>query len=189
MGLGASTVRVVATPPPTSCRLVTRSKEGLPEVVAFVVAGLEAGQQVFAMGGPAHLKDIACSLGGSGLKPESLLRAGRLIFLTAPDCISTLLRSENPFGRGPLQRNTSLVRWVSDWSWACSNGFELRTVLGYQRRIHEFVRSLTALSMCTVDSEKLERSSLLAMMADHRRASKAAAQTAGARSPRLAPFS
>ena len=181
MGLGSSTVRVAAIPPPTTCRLVMRRKEGPPELVEFVVAGLEAGQQVFALGGPAYLKDIACSLGASGLRPDSLLRTGRLVFLTAPDCLSTLLKSKNPFGRGPLQPNASLVRWVSDWSWACSNGIELRTVLGYQRRIHDFVRSLTALSVCTVDSEKLERSSLLAMLADHRRASKAAAQAAGAR--------
>src|SRR2546427_4784949 len=89
MGLGASTVRVVATPPPTICRLVMRRKEGLPELVEFVVAGLEAGQQVFALGGPAYLKDIACNLGASGLRPDSLLRTGRLVFLTAPDCLST----------------------------------------------------------------------------------------------------
>src|SRR3989442_13537693 len=164
MGLGASTVRLVAAPPPASCRLVMRRKEGLPELAEFVVAGLEAGKQVFAMGGPAYLKDIACSLGGSGLRPDSLLRTGRLVFLTAPDCLSTLLKSKNPFGRGPLQPNASLVRWVSDWSWACSSGVELRTELGYQSGIHEFVRSLTALSACTDDSEKLEGISLLATL-------------------------
>src|SRR5439155_560138 len=81
--------RVVAAPPPASCRLVMRRKEGLPELVEFVVGGLEAGQQVFALGGPAYLKDIACNLGASGLRPDSLLRTGRLVFLTAPDCLST----------------------------------------------------------------------------------------------------
>ena len=84
-----------------------RRKEGLPELVEFVVGGLEAGQQVFALGGPAYLKDIACNLGASGLRPDSLLRTGRLVFLTAPDCLSTLLKSKNPFGRGPLQPNAS----------------------------------------------------------------------------------
>jgi hypothetical protein len=179
MSSETGTVRALATPAPTTCQLLLRRKEGLPEILEFVMAGLEARQQVFAMGGPAHLKDIAHNLGAKGLRPDALLRNGRLVFLTAPDCISTLLKSENPFGRGPLHPNSSLLRWVSDWSWAYSNALEPRTVLGYQRRIHSYVRSLTALSLCTVDCEKLERSSLLAMLADHRRASRAVAQAAG----------
>src|SRR6266568_1615423 len=126
MGLGASTVRVVAAPPPASCRLVMRRKEGLPELVEFVVGGLEAGQQVFALGGPAYLKDIAHNLGESGLRVETLLRNGRLVFLTAPDCVSTLLRPQDAFRRGPLQRNASILRWVSDWSWAYANGADVR---------------------------------------------------------------
>ena len=184
MGLATSTVRVLASAQPTHCRLVVRNKDGAPEVLDFVVAGLEAGQQVFAMAGPAQLKEIAHRLGESGLRPDALLRNGRLVFLTAPACLPTVLKPDDPFRRGPLHRNGSLLRWVSDWSWACSNGTDLQTVLGYQRRIHDLVRSLTSLSLCTVDCEKLERSSLLAMLADHRRGSKPGGTSSGGDSPR-----
>ena len=174
MGLATNTMRGVLPPQPTPCRLVVRTKEGAPEILNFVVAGIEAGQQVFAMAGAARLKELAHRLGESGLRPDTLLHNGRLIFLTAPACLSTILKPGEEFQRGPLHRNGTLLRWVSDWSWAYSNGSDLPAVLGYQRRIHEVVRSLTPLSLCTVDSEKLERSSLLAMLADHRRASRSA---------------
>jgi DcmR-like sensory protein len=174
MGLDANTVRGVPPPQPAPCRLVVRTKEGSPEILNFVVAGLEAGQQVFAVAGAARLKELAHRLGENGLRPDTLLRNGRLVFLTAPACLPTILKPGEEFQRGPLHRNGTLLRWVSDWSWAYSNGSDLPTVLSYQRRIHEVVRSLTSLSLCTVDSEKLERSSLLAMLADHRRASRGA---------------
>jgi len=183
MGVGTSVAFHVA-PEPMNCRLVVRNKQGPAEVLEFIAEGLEAGQQVFALGGPAYLKDIAHNLGESGLRVETLLRNGRLVFLAAPDCVSTLLRPQDAFRRGPLQRNASILRWVSDWSWAYANGADVRTVLTYQRRIHDVVRSLTTLSLCTVDCEKLQRSSLLAMLADHRRASKPngqAARAAGSR--------
>jgi hypothetical protein len=174
MGLAMNTVRGVPPPQTVGCRLVVRKKERAPEILDFVVAGLEAGQQVFAMAGAAHLKEIAHSLSESGLRPETLLRNGRLVFLTAPTCLPAILRPDDPFKRGPLHRNGSLLRWVSDWSWAYSNGTAFQTVLRCQRQVHEFVRSLTSLSLCTVDCEKLERGSLLAMLADHRRVSRSA---------------
>jgi hypothetical protein len=160
------------TPTATPCRLVVRKERGTAEVLEFVVAGLEMGQQVVAMAGPTCLKDLARSLTESGLRPEALLHNGRLIFLTAPDCLSQLSHPEQIVQRGPLRRTVSVLRWVSDWSWAYANGTHPSTILEYQRRIHEFVRSLTALSLCTVHCEKLERSSLLAMLADHRRATR-----------------
>jgi len=160
------------TPTALPCRLVVRKDKGPAEVVEFLVAGLEMGQQVVAMAGPTCLKDLARSLTESGLRPEALLRTGRLIFLTAPDCLTQLSHPEQILQRGPLRRTVSVLRWVSDWSWAYANGTDPATILEYQRRIHEFVRSLTALSLCTVHCEKLERSSLLAMLADHRRAAR-----------------
>jgi hypothetical protein len=160
------------TPAGPPCRLVVRKEEGTAEVLEFVIAGLEMGQQVVAMAGPTCLKDLAHSLTESGLRPEALLRNGRLIFLTAPDCLSQLSHPEQIVQRGPLRRTVSVLRWVSDWSWAYANGTHPSTILEYQRRIHEFVRSLTALSLCTVHCEKIERSSLLAMLADHRRAAR-----------------
>lgn len=160
------------TPTATPCRLLVRKDKSPAEVLEFVVAGLEMGQQVVAMAGPSCLKDLARSLTESGLRPEALLRNGRLIFLTAPDCLSQLSHPEQILQRGPLRRTASVLRWVSDWSWAYANGAHPSTILDYQRRIHDFVRSLTALSLCTVHCEKLERSSLLAMLADHRRAAR-----------------
>jgi DcmR-like sensory protein len=174
MGLATNTVRGVPAPQPTPCRLVVRAKEDTSEILGFVIAGLEAGQQVFAMAGATHLKELAYRLGESGIRPDALLHNGRLVLLTAPACLSTILKPGEEFQRGPMHRNGTLLRWVSDWSWAYSNGSDLQTVLGHQRRIHEVVRSLTPLSLCSVDSEKLERSSLLAMLADHRRASRTA---------------
>ena len=171
MGAGTGTVRATSAPI-SDCRLVVRRDEGLTEVLQFVIAGLEIGQQVVAMAGPACLKELARGLSDGALRPESLLRNGRLIFLTAPECLSQLSKPVDPWQRGPLRPNGSLLRWVTDWSWAYANGNLAGSILEYQRRIHDFVRSFTALSLCTVHCEKLERSSLLAMLADHRRAAK-----------------
>jgi hypothetical protein len=159
-------------PAAVPCRLVVRKDKGPAEVLEFLVAGLEMGQQVVAMAGPSCLKDLARSLRESGLRPEALLRNGRLIFLTAPECLSQLSHPDQILQRGPLRHTASVLRWVSDWSWAYANGTHPATIREYQRQIHEFVRSLTALSLCTVHCEKLERSSLLAMLADHRRAAR-----------------
>lgn len=155
------------------CRLVVRREKGLNEILQFVIAGLEVGQQVVAMAGAPCLKDLACSLSDSGLRPDILLRSGRLIFLTTPDCLSRIVKSDCPFERTPLHRNGSVLRWLSDWSWAYANGPEPRAILNDQRRIHHFVRAITPLSLCTVHCERLGRSSLLAMLADHRRATRA----------------
>ncbi len=171
METGLGTVRG-APPQPASCRLVVRREKGLAEILQFVAAGLEVGQQVVALAGPTYLKDLAHALGESGLRPESLLHNGRLIFLTAPNCLGQLLKSRDPFRRGPLQRNGSVVRWISDWSWAYPNGADHRSIIDYQQRIHDCIRSLTAISLCTVHCEKLGRGSLLAMLADHRRATR-----------------
>jgi hypothetical protein len=62
------------------------------------------------------------------------------------------------------------MRWVTDWSWALSKGDGLSVIRDYQRRLHDFVRPLNAISLCTVDCEKIGRASLLAILADHRRA-------------------
>jgi hypothetical protein len=171
--MGSSTTIARGTPSKVrACRLLVHPEEGLPATLQFVVAGLEAGQQVFAMAGPARLKELAHCLGQGGLRPETLLHNRRLVFLTAPDCVSRFLKQGDPFRRGSLLRNGSLLRWVSDWSWACPSRSDLPTVLRFQRRIHDFVHSIPALSLCTVDGEKMERSSLLALLADHRRAVK-----------------
>ncbi len=161
-----------------ACRLVIRQERGLTEVLQFVTAGLEIGQQVVALAGPRFLKDLALRLGEKGLKPESLLHNGRLVFLTAPTCIAQLTKPGDPMHRGPLHRNASLVRWVSDWSWAYSNGADSATILDHQLRTHDFIRSLAALSLCTVYLEKVERGSLLAMLANHRRAARTQARPA-----------
>ncbi len=154
------------------CRLVIRKDGGISEVLQFATAGLEIGQQVVALAGAKCLREIARGLSDKGLRLESLLNNGRLIFLTAPNCISQLSKPGDPLHRGPLHRNTSLLRWVSDWSWAYSNGADCATILDYQLRTHEFIRSLTALSLCTVHCGKIERTSLLAMLANHRRAAR-----------------
>jgi hypothetical protein len=150
----------------------------LVEIVQFITDGLEIGQQVVAMAGPTCLKELARVLGLNGMRPETLLRTGRLVFLTAPTCVSQLTKPGDPWQRGPLHRNGSLLRWVTDWSWAYTNQIDTATVLDYQRRIHEFIRSFTTFSLCTVHCEKLERGALLAMLADHRRAFRSALRPA-----------
>ncbi len=162
----------VLTPQAASCRLVVRKDKAPAEVVQFVVSGLEMGQQVVVLAGACCLKDLAHSLNQAGLKAESLIRNGRLVNLTAPDCLAQLAEPGQILQRGPLRRTSSLIRWVTDWSWAYANGAPPSTILGYQRIVHDFVRSLTAVSMCTVHCAEDERSSLLAMLADHRRAAK-----------------
>jgi DcmR-like sensory protein len=162
-----------------SCRFVLRREKGTAEVLQFITSGLEIGQQVVALAGPTYLKDLARTLGQMGLRPECLLRNGRLVFLTAPNCVTQLTNPGDPLQRGPLHRNGSLLRWLTDWSWAYTGKMDPGTILDYQRRIHEFIRSVTTLSLCTVHCEKLERGTLLAMLADHRRAFRGATGPAG----------
>jgi len=162
----------VLTPQAASCRLVVRKDKAPAEVLQFIVSGLEMGQQVVVLAGARCLKDLAQSLNQGGLKAESLIRNGRLVCLTAPDCVAQLADPRQIMQRGPLRRTSSLVRWVTDWSWAYAEGASAATILGYQRIVHDFVRSLTAVSMCTVHCAEEERSSLLAMLADHRRAAR-----------------
>jgi len=156
-------------PQPISCRFVVRRDEGLGEVYRFVVGGLEVGQQVVALAGPTCLKDLASALSESGLRPEVLLRSGRLVFITAPDSLPALFKSGDRFRRGQLRLNGSLLRWVSDWSWACNCNDKLDTVLDYGRRVHQLVNKWAGVSLCTASCAKIGRSSLLAMMAEHRR--------------------
>ncbi len=155
-----------------ACRLLIRKERGTGEILQFVAGGLEIGQQVIALAGPTCLKELARALNEMGLRPESLLHNGRLIFLTAPNCLAQVTRLDDPLKRGPLHRTGSVLRWISDWSWAYANGTSSALVLEYQRQVHAFVRSLTALSLCTVYCEKIARSSLLALLADHRRAAR-----------------
>ena len=166
--------------PTSACRLVVRQHSGLGEISDFITSGLEIGQQVVAMAGPASLKDLGLILSEAGLRTETLIRTGRLVFLTAPECLAHLSVHNDRLQRASLRLNGSVLRWVSDWSWAYGNGEQPGTLLSAQQRVHDFVRSLTPLSMCTVHGQKLARSSLLAMMADHRRASRIAA-------PRMMP--
>jgi hypothetical protein len=173
MGTSAAPAPIKSTQAP-ACRLIVREQRSLSEILEFVTAGMEIGQQVVAMAGPTCLKDLALGLGQNGLRPEALIRSGRLIFLTAPDCLSQLKLPPNPLQRGSLRLNGSVLRWVSDWSWAYGNGPEPSTMLDYQFRVHDFVRSVTPLSICTAHCGKIERSSLLALVADHRRASRGA---------------
>jgi hypothetical protein len=162
----------------TACRLVVRKEKGLSEILQFVAGGLEIGQQVVVMAGPVCLREIARGLSENGLRPENMLHNGRLIFLTAPNCLAQLAKAGDPLQRGPLHRNGSMLRWVSDWSWAYEDGAHPATILGYQRLIHEFARSLNALSLCTVHCESVQRGSLLALLADHRRAARTAQNAA-----------
>lgn len=143
------------------------------EVSQFVTEGLQIGQQVVAMGGPAFLRELAHDLGESGLRPEGMLRNGRLVFLTAPNCLSTLMKPDESLQRGPLRPKAPLLRWVSDWCWAYGRNTELTAVMEFQRRVHDFIGSLDALSLCTVQSTQLNRNSMLALLADHRRGLKA----------------
>jgi DcmR-like sensory protein len=155
-----------------ACRLVIRREKGLTEIVKFVIAGLEVGQQVVVMAGPTWLKDVAAILGEGGLRPGALLRSGKLVFLTAPTCLEEMFKSGDPFQRGPLHRHASVMRWVTDWSWAYGDASDLEIIRNYQRRVHAFVRPLNAISMCTVQRERLGRTSLLAMLVDHRQANR-----------------
>jgi hypothetical protein len=163
-------------PESASCRLVVRKNKGLGEILQFVVAGLEVGQQVVALASPACLKELARGVSESGMKPDAMLHNGRLIFLEAPDCLTLFEKPQDPFQRGPLRRNGSILRWVSDWSWAYGNGTHPASIQEYQRRVHAFVRSVTSLSLCTVHCENLGRTSLLAVLAEHRRAARNRAQ-------------
>ena len=156
--------------PSKSCQLVVRHQEGPSEFLRFMLEGLEVGQQVVALAGAGCLKSLARALGESGLQPQSLLRSGRLVFLTAPNCFAQLKRPDGPIPRTPLRRESPMVRWVSDWSWAYCDGRPPQTLLDYQHRIHELVRSFDGMSLCTVHSPALERRVLLAVLADHRQA-------------------
>jgi hypothetical protein len=158
--------------PVNSCRLVVRKKPGPTEILQFVVGGVEIGQQIVVLAGPAWLKDLARSLSENGLRPEALIRNRRLVFLTAPDCFVRLAKWNDPLQRPPLGRNGSMVRWISDWSWAYRNGTNPSTILAHQRRIHGCIHDLSALSLCTVHGEKMERSSMLAVLVHHRRAAR-----------------
>jgi hypothetical protein len=167
---------------PVSCRVLVRKDQDLTEISRFVMEGLQIGQQVVTMAGPAFLRELAHELTESGLRPEGMLRNGRLVFLTAPNCLSALVKPDESLQRGPLRSNAPLLRWVSDWSWAYGRSAEPTGIVEFQRRIHDFIRSLDALSVCTVQSVHLDRNSMLALLADHRRASKAgerALRTAG----------
>jgi hypothetical protein len=156
-----------------ACRLVVRKQKGLYEILNFVIPGLEIGQQVVIVAGPTCLNDIARGLSENGLRPDGFLHSGRLVFLTAPDCLNELLRAGDPLQRSSLHLHGTVMRWVTDWSWALSKGDGLNVIRDYQRRLHEFVRPLNAISLCTVDCEKIGRASLLAILANHRRAMRA----------------
>lgn len=156
-----------------ACRLIVRKEKSLSEILQFMISGLEIGQQVVIMAGAPCLKDIARHLGEHGLRPDALLHSGRLVFLTAPACFGELFKRGDPLQRGLLRRQSTVIRWISDWSWAFGNHDEPAVIREYQRRLHEFIRPLNALSICTVHCEKLARTSLLAMLVDHRRGSRA----------------
>lgn len=158
--------------PLSACRLVVRRQEALVDVLQFVAEGLEVGQQVVVLAAPGCLKNLARTLGEQGLRPDTLLHNGRLVFLTAPDCVAQLSKLHDPLNRGPLRRTAPLIRWVSDWSWAYANGSDPHQLLDYQRRVHDFVRSVAGLSVCTVHGPQIKRASLLAVLADHRRVSR-----------------
>src|SRR5208283_3053083 len=155
-----------------ACRLVIRKEKGLSEIIQFVIAGLEISQQVVIVAGPGWLKEVARGLGENGLRPDVLLHSGRLVFLTAPECLNELLRAGDPLRRSPLHLHGTVMRWVTDWSWALSKGDGLNVIRDYQRRLHDFIRPLNAISLCTVHGEKIGRASLLAILADHRRAAR-----------------
>jgi len=159
--------------PANSCRLLVRRKPGPAEVIQFVAGGIEIGQQIVVMAGPAWLKALARILSENGLRPETLIRNGRLIFLTAPDCLSRFAKLDNPCKRPVIRRNGSIVRWITDWSWAYRNGADPTVILRYQRRIHNCIHTLADMSICTVHCEKMERGSMLAVLAQHRRAARA----------------
>ena len=175
MTVGVSAARGSAASPAKSCQLLVRRQEGPSEVLQFIAEGLEIGQQVVALAEASYLKHVARALGDSGLQPQSLLRSGRLVFLTAPDCLTQIFKPDGFVQRPPLRRQGPMLRWVSDWSWAYSNGQRASILLSYQRRVHELARSLDALCLCTVHSGALERRALLAVLADHRQAARSQA--------------
>ena len=171
MGVGLGPARS-ASPLATPCQLVVRRQEGPSEFLRFMLEGLEVGQQVVVLAGAGCLTNLARTLNECGLQAQALLRSGRLLFLTAPDCLAQLTKKGTPLPQSPLRRHAPIVRWVSDWSWAYTQGHSSTSLLNYQHRVHELVRSLEALSLCTVHSAALERRLLLAVLADHRRAAK-----------------
>jgi hypothetical protein len=154
------------------CKLITRREKGPAEVMPFVIGAIEVGQQIVVMAGPTFLKELASNLSDRGLRPNALLHNGRLVFLTAPGSLAQLVKAGDPLQRSPLRRNGSMLRWVSDWSWAYALGSDTSTVIGYQHLVHEFAQSLGAVSVCTVCCEGQARSTLLAVLADHRRATR-----------------
>jgi DcmR-like sensory protein len=154
----------------SACRFVIRQQPETAEVLQFVIGGIEIGQQVIALADPTWLKNLAASLNQKGIRSEALLRSSRLVFLTAPDCLTQLSKPAEALYHGVLHRNGSIVRWVTDWSWAYGNGSHPDAILKYQKRIHSHIRDLTAFSLCTVHCQHLERKSVLAMLVDHRRA-------------------
>jgi len=155
-----------------ACRLVVRKEKGLTEILQFVTGGLEIGQQVVIVAGPSWLREVARGLGEKGIRPDLFLHSGRLVFLTAPDCLNELLRAGDPLQRSPLHRHGAVLRWVTDWSWALSKGDGVNVIREYQNRLHDFVRLLNAISLCTVRGEEIGRASLLAILANHRRATR-----------------
>lgn len=158
----------------SACRLIVRKKPGPSEILQFVVGGVEIGQQIVVLAGPAWLKELARTLSENGLRPETLIRNRRLVFMTAPDCFARLAKWNDPLQRPSLRRNGSVVRWISDWSWAYRNGANSSTILAYQRRIHACIQDISAMSLCTVHGEKMERSAMLAVLVHHRRAARPA---------------
>jgi hypothetical protein len=158
------------TPQACLCKLITRKEKGPAEIMPFVVGAIEIGQQVVVMAGPTFLKELANNLSDHGLRPHALLHNGRLVFLTAPGCMVQLAKAGDPLQRSPLRRNGSMMRWISDWSWAYALGSDTSTIVGYQHLVHEFAQSLGAISVCTVCCDGQARNTLLAVLADHRRA-------------------
>lgn len=177
MGAGAIPIKIPSLP--RACHLVVRRQEGPAEFLRFMQEGLEVGQQVVALAGANCLTNLARALNASGLQTQNLLRSGRLVFLTAPDCLEQLKKPDGLVQRATLRRQSPMVRWVSDWSWAYFNGRSANVLLNYQNRVHNLVRSLEALSLCTVHCSALERRSLLALLADHRRAARGHSPVSG----------
>ena len=152
--------------------MLVRSDQRLTQVSQFVIEGLQIGQQVMAMAGARFLRELAQDLSQSGLRPDAMLRNGRLVFLTAPSCLSMLLKPDDPIQRGALRPNAPLVRWVCDWTWAYRETAEPMGIADHQRRTHEFIKTLGALSLCTANGQQLGRNAMLALLADHRRVAK-----------------
>ncbi|HEV2425070.1 MAG TPA: MEDS domain-containing protein [Terriglobia bacterium] len=170
MGAGANPIKIPSVS--RACQLVVRRQEGPAEFLRFIQEGLEVGQQVVVLAGANCLTNLARAINASGLQSQNLLRGGRLVFLTAPECLEQLKKPEGPVHRATLRRQSPMVRWVSDWSWAYFHGRPTDVQLNYQNRVHDLVRSLEALSLCTVHCSALQRRSLLAVVADHRRAAR-----------------